>query len=272
MAFLCQCLPQDGNDKSNSVSFQQRKAASDPAASSLWNPWTRVCGICNRTWSSRIRTSTSTPWLRRPSWTRFWWSSDAAAWFWSPSTEYGGSGCLRVSKKRKILSWLYIKNISKKFSYHLDAHLDCNISPWLTNSTSSSRWILSLGWTWGLRYIFQVEALEVITGFEGANKYKVGEKKFPSNKLLIAQVLNSAGQEVYKVMEDTDCCTRQVILSYWFCCLYIMLSLLLIPDKKLEWATVGQQLRSEWPNNSYQFLGGILTTACLVSNFLFWFK
>ena len=61
---------------------------------------------------------------------------------------------------------------------------------------------------------FQVEALEVITGFEGANKYKVGEKKFPSSKLLIAQVLNSAGQEVYKVMEDTDCCTRQVILSY----------------------------------------------------------
>jgi len=36
--------------------------------------------------------------------------------------------------------------------------------------------------------------MEVITGFEGANKYKV---------------LNSAGQEVYKVMEDTDCCTRQ---------------------------------------------------------------
>ena len=60
----------------------------------------------------------------------------------------------------------------------------------------------------------QVEALEVITGFEGANKYKVGEKKFPSIKLLIAQVLNSVGQEVYKVMEDTDCCTRQVILSY----------------------------------------------------------
>ena len=60
----------------------------------------------------------------------------------------------------------------------------------------------------------QVEALEVITGFEGANKYKVGEKKFPSDKLHIAQVLNSAGQEVYKVMEDTDCCTRQVILSY----------------------------------------------------------
>ena len=65
-----------------------------------------------------------------------------------------------------------------------------------------------------MRHIFQVEALEVITGFEGANKYKVGEKKFPSNKLLITQVLNSAGQEVYKVMEDTDCCTRQVILSY----------------------------------------------------------
>ena len=56
--------------------------------------------------------------------------------------------------------------------------------------------------------------MEVITGFEGANKYKVGEKKFPSIKLLIAQVLNSAGQEVYKVMEDTDCCTRQVILAY----------------------------------------------------------
>ena len=56
--------------------------------------------------------------------------------------------------------------------------------------------------------------MEVITGFEGANKYKVGEKKFPSDKLHIAQVLNLAGQEVYKVMEDTDCCTRQVILSY----------------------------------------------------------
>ena len=55
--------------------------------------------------------------------------------------------------------------------------------------------------------------MEVITGFEGANKYKVGEKKFPSIKLLIAQVLNSVGQEVYKVMEDTDCCTRQVWLT-----------------------------------------------------------
>merc|ERR1711936_1037939 len=40
----------------------------------------------------------------------------------------------------------------------------------------------------------KVEILEVMTGFETANKYKV---------------LNSVGQEVYKAKEDTDCCTRQ---------------------------------------------------------------
>merc|ERR1719151_372115 len=55
----------------------------------------------------------------------------------------------------------------------------------------------------GLQYLSQVdqllvkqkvEILEAFTGFETENKYKV---------------LNSAGQEVYKAKEDTDCCTRQ---------------------------------------------------------------
>ncbi|XP_065644203.1 phospholipid scramblase 1 isoform X4 [Hydra vulgaris] len=40
----------------------------------------------------------------------------------------------------------------------------------------------------------QVELLEVMTGFETANKYKVK---------------NSLGQNVYFAAEDTDCCTRQ---------------------------------------------------------------
>ena len=40
----------------------------------------------------------------------------------------------------------------------------------------------------------KVEVLEVITGFETANKYKV---------------MNSLGQDVYKAKEDTGCCTRQ---------------------------------------------------------------
>ena len=40
----------------------------------------------------------------------------------------------------------------------------------------------------------EVEILEVLTGFEMANKYKV---------------LNSLGQQVYYVREDTDLFTRQ---------------------------------------------------------------
>ena len=34
---------------------------------------------------------------------------------------------------------IYLNNLSQKFSYHLDALLDCNISAWLTSSKSSSR-------------------------------------------------------------------------------------------------------------------------------------
>ena len=53
-----------------------------------------------------------------------------------------------------------------------------------------------------------------MTGFETANKYKVScLKEVSSNRLFLAQVLNSVGQEVYKAKEDTDCCTRQVWLT-----------------------------------------------------------
>lgn len=41
----------------------------------------------------------------------------------------------------------------------------------------------------------KVEVLELMTGFETANKYNV---------------LNSLGQQIYKAKEDTDCCTRQM--------------------------------------------------------------
>ena len=40
----------------------------------------------------------------------------------------------------------------------------------------------------------KVEVLEIMTGFETQNKYKV---------------LNSMGQEVYKAKEKSGCCTRQ---------------------------------------------------------------
>ena len=53
-----------------------------------------------------------------------------------------------------------------------------------------------------------------MTGFETANKYKVScLKEVLSNRFVLAQVLNSVGQEVYKAKEDTDCCTRQVWLT-----------------------------------------------------------
>ena len=39
----------------------------------------------------------------------------------------------------------------------------------------------------------KVEVLEIVTGFETANKY---------------EVLNNLGQNVYKAKEDSDCCTR----------------------------------------------------------------
>ena len=54
----------------------------------------------------------------------------------------------------------------------------------------------------GLEYLAQldqllvkqkVEVLEVMTGFETANKYKV---------------LNSLGQEIYKAKEQSNCCAR----------------------------------------------------------------
>eukprot|EP00092_Neocalanus_flemingeri_P045448 GFUD01050782.1.p1 GENE.GFUD01050782.1~~GFUD01050782.1.p1 ORF type:complete len:228 (+),score=62.49 GFUD01050782.1:104-787(+) len=41
----------------------------------------------------------------------------------------------------------------------------------------------------------KVEALEMFTGFESSNKYKI---------------LNSLGQEVFIAKEDSDCCTRQL--------------------------------------------------------------
>ena len=56
----------------------------------------------------------------------------------------------------------------------------------------------------GLEYLVQVdqllvkqkvEVLEVITGFETKNQYKI---------------LNSLGQEVYKAKESSNCCARQI--------------------------------------------------------------
>ena len=41
----------------------------------------------------------------------------------------------------------------------------------------------------------QVEVLEIVTGFETANKYLV---------------FNSMGQQVYKAKEQSDCCTRNI--------------------------------------------------------------